>query len=359
MPRRPRTKPAKSPARKRAGAKPNAGKRPFWANYSDQRLLDLRIKDLGLRIEGTPIEGRVERIYQELADKGIRHRPHVWLSNEWFSPDGIPGIAVPFYLTHPRLVKLERTMMLEVEGAGLADCLRLLRHEVGHAISSAYRLPRKPSFTRVFGRYSAPYPSSYRPIPSSRDFVLHLDWWYAQAHPAEDFAETFAVWLKPGSKWRSTYAGWPALKKLRYMDELMTNIRGKAAPVRSRAVIEPISSERLTLRQYYEQKQRLYALETADVLERDLRRVFSSDRAFRNNPSGAAFLRAHRSDIRRTVAEWTGQFQYTIDQVLSDIIERSRQRKLRLAVSEEEARIHAMLMVAVHTLNSLRHRITI
>lgn len=346
-------------ATRRSLRPPASPTRPFWANYSDQRLLDLRIRDLGVQIEGTPIEARVDRIYQELAARDIRLRPHVWLSSEWFSPDGIPGIAVPFYLAHPRLVKLERTMMLEVEGAGLAECMRLLRHEVGHAISSAYRIPRKPSFTRVFGRYSDPYPASYRPVPSSRDFVLHLDWWYAQAHPAEDFAETFAVWLRPGSKWRTTYAGWPALKKLRYMDELMQGIAGKAPPVRSRAVIEPISQERLTLREHYEQKQKLYSQESADVMERDLRRIFSSDRAFRKNRSAAAFLRAHRGDIRRTVAEWTGQFQYTIDQVLSDIIERSRQRGLRLAVSEEEARIHAMLMVAVHTLNSLRHGISI
>ena len=26
---------------------------------------------------------------------------------------------------------------------------------------------------------------------------MHLDPWYAQSHPDEDFAETFAVWLTP------------------------------------------------------------------------------------------------------------------------------------------------------------------
>lgn len=330
-----------------------------WEQMPDQALLQLRIKDLGLSIPGTHIESRVARLYDELDAREIRLRPHVWLSSEWFSPDGIPGIAVPFYLAHPRLTKLERQMMFEVEGGGEAECMRLLRHEVGHAVCSAYRLHYKPEFRRIFGKYSKPYPSSYRPVPSSQNFVLHLDWWYAQAHPAEDFAETFAVWLKPNAQWRKTYANWPALRKLEFVDELMEGIAGMAPPVRSRAQIEPISRDSSTLGEYYARKQRLYAQESGGVLERDLRRIFSDDKVFSRRESAAAFLRSERTEIRRTVSEWTGQFQYTIDQVLSDIIERCRQLKLRLAVPEEDARIHATLMVAVHTLKSLRHRITI
>ena len=54
--------------------------------------------------------------------------------------------------------------------------------------------------------------------------MLNLANWYAQSHPIEDFAETFAVWLRPGSRWRSRYADWPALRKLEYVDALMQEV---------------------------------------------------------------------------------------------------------------------------------------
>ena len=75
-------------------------------------MLRLRISDLPLRIEGTPLENRVARLYEELERRGLAFRPHVWLAEEWFTPDGVPGIAIPFYLADPRLMKLERNRML-------------------------------------------------------------------------------------------------------------------------------------------------------------------------------------------------------------------------------------------------------
>ncbi|MEM7167845.1 MAG: hypothetical protein AAF581_20505, partial [Planctomycetota bacterium] len=89
---------------------------PEWADWSDDELLDLRFCDLGVAIEGTPLVDRVQRLYDELDRSGIRLRPHVWLTDEWFCPDGVPGIGIPFYLAHPRLARLERKMMFEVEG---------------------------------------------------------------------------------------------------------------------------------------------------------------------------------------------------------------------------------------------------
>ena len=41
---------------------------------------------------------------------------HCYLSDEWFTPDGATAIAIPFYLAHPRLAKLEEAQMLEIEG---------------------------------------------------------------------------------------------------------------------------------------------------------------------------------------------------------------------------------------------------
>ena len=206
----------------------SAAREPRWAYLPDRELLNCAFADLGVRIEGSVLEERVERINEELRRRGLRFRPAFWLSEEWFSPDGVPGVAIPFYLAHPRLAKLEKRQMLEVEGGTRQWCLRILRHEVGHAIDNAYRLHRRRRWRELFGPSSQPYPEFYSPKPYSKRFVLHLDSWYAQSHPSEDFAESFAVWLRPGSRWRTQYAGWPALKKLRYVDELMREISTSA-----------------------------------------------------------------------------------------------------------------------------------
>ncbi|MCP3981741.1 MAG: hypothetical protein GY716_20765 [bacterium] len=326
----------------------------MWTRWSDEALLDLRFRDLGLKIEGTELEHRVERLYDELERRGIVFRPHVWLSSEWFSPDGVPGIAAPFYLAHPRLMKLEARQMLEVDGGTEKACMRVLRHEAGHAIDTAYRLHFKKNWRQTFGSYSKRYPKSYRPQPNSRNFVLHLDAWYAQAHPAEDFAETFAVWLRPRSDWRRRYADWPvALRKLEQVDELMGEIQGRPPVVNKRNKIEPLSRLSETLREYYVRKRELYGTHWPDNYDRDLRKLFSGEAGRNGRPSAATFLRANRTELRETVAEWTGAHAYTVDQVLQDMIERSRELKLRLGMAPKRAKSQAVILVTVHTMNCL------
>ena len=178
------------------------GRQPRWARWSTERLLELRFADLGLRLEGSWVAECVDELQAELARKGLTLRPHVWLAQEWFSPAGVPGIAVPFYLVHPRLVRLERSKMLEVEGGTRDECMRILRHECGHALQHAYELHRRARWRQHFGSSSKPYPKVYSPNPASRRFVQHLRLYYAQSHPDEDFAETFAVWLQPRHVWR-------------------------------------------------------------------------------------------------------------------------------------------------------------
>ena len=195
-----------------------------WVHYSEKKLLKMRLCDLDLRIEGTRLHDRIAKVHAELAERNIRFRPHYWLSSEWFTPDDVPGIAISFFLANPRLQRLEEKMMLEVEGGTPGWCLRILRHEVGHAIDNAFRFHDRKDWRKQFGRYSQKYPTFYQPKPYSKRFVLHLEDWYGQSHPAEDFAETFALWLTPTSNWRKRYAGWPALKKLEYVEALMTEI---------------------------------------------------------------------------------------------------------------------------------------
>lgn len=326
---------------------------PYRGGLSDKELLGLRMCDLGLVIEGTVLEERIHQLYEELEARDIRLRPHVWISDDWFSPDGVPGIAVPFYLAHPRLMGLERKQMLEVEGGTREWCMRILRHEAGHAIDTAYRLRRTRRWREVFGKASLPYPKYYKPKPNSRSFVLHLNTWYAQSHPTEDFAETFAVWLKPRSRWRSDYQGWPAIKKLKYVDDLIREIGREKPTVVSRARVGSLPTVRKTLAEHYQEKRAHYGLDYPSFYDADLERLFSRSPEHARNPSAAAFLRRARSQLRTPVARWTGEHPYTIDQVLDEMIERCRQSKLRLSRPEDETRHDALIMLTVQTMNYL------
>lgn len=329
---------------------------------SDDELLEMRLCDLKLSIRDTPLQTHIEQLYGELADRGLKFRPHCWLSDDWYSPDGIPGIAIPFYLAHPRLMRLERKQLLEVEGGTQQWCLKILRHEAGHAIDTAFRLRRKSQYRKTFGKVSQPYPEYYQPAPSSRDYVLHLEMWYAQAHPVEDFAETFAVWLRPGSRWRARYASWPALRKLETVDAFMKSIRGQKPLVKSRETVDPISRLRKTLRTHYQRKREHYGVDYPSIYDNDLRRLFSSAPEHRRNVTAAAFLSRVRGQLRQPVARWTGEYSYTIDQVIQEMIERCRELELRLGRPAEEVKRDAMILVAVRTTNFLhegRHRVAV
>ena len=333
--------------------------RSDWADLNDEALLDIRMADLPIAIEGT-LAARIEQFREELRARGLRFPVHFYLSDEWFTPDGATSIAVPFYLAHPRLARLEEAQMLEVEGGEHEWCMRILRHEGGHAIDNGFRLRLRRARRRLFGPPSKPYPEFYTPKPYSKSFVLHLDAWYAQSHPDEDFAETFAVWLTPSSEWRQRYLGWPALKKLEYMDALMTSIRDSAPRVVNPQEVDPLSKMRKTLRQHYRAKRRYYGLEHPNFYDRDLRRMFSDAPEYAGNITAAQFIARVRRPTRQVVSSWTGIYQYTIDQVLEGMIARSRELKLRLAVPEEQARQEFVVLVTVQAMNYLHsggHRV--
>src|SRR6202161_354053 len=262
--------------RLRRGRGPTARRRHAWEALSDEQLLDLRFCDLKLTIAGTDLERAIGRLYAELGTRGIRFRPHCWLSQEWFSPDGIPGIAVPFYLAHQRLARIERRFMREVEGGNRNWLMRILRHEAGHAIDSAYRVRRRRGWREVFGPASLPYPDTYRPRPGSRRFVQHLGAWYAQAHPTEDFAETFAVWLKPRSPWRREYRGWPAYAKLEFIDALAGEIGRNRPLVSDRTRIEDITQETSTPRAHYEDRLAHHRMPRRSGADELLAKVFTA-----------------------------------------------------------------------------------
>jgi hypothetical protein len=333
-----------------------------WTTLTDDKLLEVRMCDLKLSVEGTEIESRIAQLNAELEARGLVFRPHYYLSDEWFTPDGIPAIAIPFYLAHPRLARLEHKEMLEVEGGDAESCLRILRHEAGHAIDNAYQLRRRPIRRRLFGNPGIEYPEYYTPKPYSKSFVQHLDHWYAQSHPDEDFAETFAVWLDPHSMWAVRYAGWPAQRKLEYMDKLMRELARKRSVVSSRRMVDPLSRLKKTLGEHYRKKREHYGLDHPDFYESDLRNLFSDAPQYAKHMSAARFVRRIRREVRSTVASFTDSYQYTIDQLLSKIIDRCRELNLRLTEPEESTKIDFMVFLTVQTMNYLhsgRHRVAL
>lgn len=252
--------------------------------------------------------------------------------------------------------------MLEVEGGTRIWCMKILRHETGHAIENAFQLRRRRRRIELFGSTRQPYPEFYTPRPYSQSHVIHLDDWYAQAHPDEDFAETFAVWLDPTSRWRERYAGWPALRKLEYMDELMRSLAGRAPRVSGGEEVDPLPTLERTLREHYRAKRDHYGVDRPAFHDRELRRLFSDRLEHAANPTAAAFIQRHRREIRRRVGRWTRQYQYTIDRVLADMIVRCRQLGLRLAGPPEATRLDLAVLVAVQTMNYLhsgRHRVAL
>ncbi|MBI4166001.1 MAG: putative zinc-binding metallopeptidase [Acidobacteria bacterium] len=329
---------------------------PFWAHLSDEDLLDLRFSDLNLKIEQSDLQPLIQRLYSELERRGLQLRPPCWLSSEWFSPHDLPGIAIPFYLAHPRLRSLERRMMKEVEGGTRSSCMKLLRHEAGHAYEAAYRMGLRRRWARLFGRSSEAYPKYYSPNPQSKSYVLHLDWWYAQSHPVEDFAETFAVWLRPGSDWRDRYRDWPALKKLEYVDALMAELRGTPPLVKPGPPMDPLHRLRQKLREHYQEKHARYNVDPPRFYDMDLLRLFPPSLRPDSRPPAAGFLHRISPRLRQRVASWTGEHAYVVNQVLKDMMQQCRELDLRVSRRKRETLLETAIMLTKRTMNFLNSR---
>lgn len=258
---------------------------------------------------------------------------------------------MPFYLGHRRLMSIEREQMLEVEGGTKTECLKLLRHEVGHAIQNGFALHRRTRWQRLFGRCSTPYPSSYRPNPASRDYVQHLEGWYAQAHPAEDWAETFAVWMGSRSAWRRQYAGWGALEKLEYVDALMQEISGIRPPINDRRRPYAVTQLRTTLKHHYTEKRAHYGCGATSIYDESLLRVFSPDPGRGRRRSAASFLRRNRASLRDLVAETSGTHPLTVEWTLKDFTARCEQLGLYLTGTAAATRDRMLVLLTAQTIH--------
>ncbi len=342
-----------SKSKKNIGGRKRKLTNDVWSRLPTELLLDLRMCDLDLSIKGTVLEGRIAQVCRELERRTLRFRPYFWISDDWFTPERSTGAAIPFYLTHPRLTRLERNQTGEVEGGTREWCMKLLRHEVGHMIEHAFRLHRRRRWQQLFGLSSHSYPRCYRPNPYSKRYVHHLEYWYAQSHPVEDFAETFAVWLQPQSKWRKHYHGWPAIRKLEYVDELMAEIAGKKPLVRSRAHEDSLATLKQTLREHYKQNRPLYTKDYTVIYDRDLCQFFTDKRGRTHREAASAFIRRVRPKIYRLTASWIGEYRYQLDHVIKDMIGRCRELKLYVRGTERQSTVQFTVLLTKHTMDSL------
>jgi hypothetical protein len=222
----------------------------------------------------------------------------------------------------------------EAEGGNRRWRLRLLRHEFGHAVDTAFALRRRRDWQSVFGSPGARYSRDYTARPRSRNHVLHLEHWYAQSHPTEDFAETFAVWLQPKARWRVAYAGWPALAKLEFVDALMGEIAGRSPKRRDRSVVSPVADNSRTLGEHYRRRAGL-ASGHDPRYDRRLLRVFKVRESSRDI-AVERWLREIKPGLMRTLLRRTGAHPYLAHQVLRAVRQRARVLDLTLRGGSRE-----------------------
>ncbi len=328
---------------------------------SEEQLLATRIGDLPISIEGTWLEECVKELYAELDAKSLVFHPEVYLADEWLTPEGEVAIGIPFYLAHPALIRLERRMMLEAEGEGKLWCMQLLRHEAGHAFSYAYNLHKRRQWQKVFGSSKEKYGNTYKFKPYSKSYVRHLDGFYAQYHPDEDFVETFAVWLTPDSDWQQKYQGWKgAFEKLQFVDRLMSSIKG-VKPLKPRGKkLWHHKNLTITLDKYYKKRYRHEEEEFPDFHDVQLEKIFTAltDEEWwafkkdhrKNNGMVTAqeLIRTHSKNILNSIDRCTGERKYIISNLLKNIALRARQ--LRMIVAQPQAVALMQLSVYVTSL---------
>ena len=304
-------------------------------------LLNSRICDLGLQIEESPVEPFVRRLHRELAAKGLKFRPEFYLTDGWGCPDEVPVIGIPFYLADKRLHRIEEEQTDEIEDDRLI--MMLLRHEAGHALNYAYRLYENPDWAETFGPFSRPYRDSFRPNPFSRQYVRHIvhhqhGRTYAQKHPDEDFAETFAVWLTPRSGWRRRYRNWPALDKLQYVERLVRTIRSQLPECTDGKLCTPVEEMDMLLAEHYGQRAERYRAAAQGYVDDKLREVFPEVRG-RSLVSAGDLLRRRSDDLLDRVTRWSGLEEEEVRTLLAKLQDRAEALDLHFRRRDAAAKL--------------------
>jgi len=323
-----------------------------------RKLLGVPVREVGMSLESSPVAPLVRRLYSELEYKGLHHfRPYCYLSDEWGSPTGEPVIGIPFYLGDPRVAELEAAAN-DVEDE--REIMMYLRHEAGHAFNHAYELARSDRWRDLFGSSRRPYRDDYPFLPFSRDFVRHIAGWYAQKHPDEDFAETFAVWLDPLSNWRQRYHDWGAMRKLLYVEEIANELRD-VAPLRPHGETD-ITVEEMEVT--VEEMLRRYHVDESEMirdlpLDADLIDIFAPDAGNDGEQNAADVAARHRRAIIDKVHYWTGVRRTLARALVLRVEQRLRELDLKgseSAIIELTVYITTLAMTFLTGDRRLRHR---
>jgi hypothetical protein len=304
-------------------------------------LLKSRICDFNLLVEGSAVEPYVQRLYRELQAKRLSFRPDVYATDSWGCPDEVPVIGMPFYLFDKRLTRIEEEQTGEVEDS--QHIMALLRHEAGHAINYAYRLYEAPEWVLTFGPFAKPYRDAFRPNPLSRAFVRHLvhhqyGRTYAQKHPDEDFAETFAVWLTPRAGWRRRYRNWPALRKLRYVDRMMRSLRRVPPACTGGELCTPAEEMDILLAEHYGQRAERYRAAAQGYVDDKLREVFPPVHGRELLPV-SHLIRKHSEALANRVAQWSELAEEEVHAILSKLEVRAKALHLRFRRNQLAAKL--------------------
>jgi hypothetical protein len=300
-------------------------------------LLERRICDFDLQIEGRALERVIDRFRAELEACGITHvKPAFYLTDEWGVPEGTVAIGIPFYLADDQLLRLHGMRGVIVEGDGEQDILRYLRHEMGHVVNYAYRLFAAPEWTELFGQMSLPYEEEYSAVPFSSDFVRHLPGSYAQKHPDEDWAETFAVWVTPGLPWRELYADSPgALRKIEYCDRTMRSLRDQPPLVTSTELDYDVQRITTTLQDYYADGQ--WSIRIPRSLDSDLQAIFRPRSEGTTELEDACeLLRRHQRAMAVSVYRWSAVPPEFVLRLTAHLIARAQELGLRYPKADRE-----------------------
>lgn len=315
---------------------------------TDRELLNTRICDLDIDLRRTPLMRGVNRLFFELNEKLINFLPHVWLGDDWFSPDGVAGFSIPFYLTHPRLIQLEKKHIGFVEGATFKSFMKLLRHETGHAVDNAFHLRKNKKRQELFGLTSKRYPKTYLPNPNSKDYVRHLEDFYAQAHPDEDWAETFAVWLNPDSEWDYKYAFWGAIEKLELVNDIFEKLKGQKQKCFNIKEVSSMSTDTRTLREYFADKRR-------DLKVNRIKPVIQ-----KIDTEYLPYVLENKREVRKILLKQQGVNAFIVNKFLKDLDKECKTQKFAVKYNSQTdiSKLQAQLASATKEyLKQGRHRI--
>lgn len=320
-------------------APPPLGDAPNFETAHDAdlpaELLSKRICDFDLHIEGHPLERVIERFRAENLARGItRVKPVFYLTDGWGVPEGTVAIGIPFYLADDALLRVQRRRGGMIEGEDDEDILRYLRHEMGHVVNYAYRLYATEEWTQLFGPMARPYVEEYKVLPFSTDFVRHLPGGYAQKHPDEDWAETFAVWMTDTAAWRELYADSAgALAKLEYCARTLEQLREREPVVIDTKLDYEAKDIRATVQEFYAG----FAIGDIKVpksLDGDLQVLFSRVKAGAPEPASvrtgeaALLLRRQQDFLANSVYRWTGVDPSVTAPMITHLIARAAALKL-------------------------------